>query len=64
MAGDDRRRRAARLLPRAIGSVGRGQHDRLGVGGEIEIFGGAFGDQLAEVLVECVGGFLNRLTHD
>ena len=64
MARDDRRRRAARLLPRAIDGVGGGEHDRLRVGGEVEFFCRTFGDQLADVLIERVGGFLQRFAHD
>jgi hypothetical protein len=64
VAGHDRRRRAACHLPRAIDRIRGGQHNRLSIGGEVQVIRRAFGDQLAQILAERVGSFLNRLAHD
>jgi hypothetical protein len=49
VAGHHRRHRAAGGDPGTVGGHTGGQHDRLGVGGQVQRFLRAFGDQLAEV---------------
>ena len=57
VAGHHGRRRAAGGDPGAVHGDRRGQHHRLGVGGQVEVFFRAFGDQAAEVEAERVGRF-------
>ena len=64
MARHDRGRGTAGFTKGPVDGVGGRQHDGLGVRREIQILGGPFGNQLAEVLTERVGGFLEGFAHD
>ena len=57
------RGRATLGLPHAVSRDGSHQHHRLGVGGECQLFFGAFMDQLAQVLAERLAGLLQEGFH-
>ena len=63
MTRDDRRRGTARLAPRAIHGVTRGQHERLGIDGRIQVFRRAVGCELPQVLPQDLRSFSKSIAH-
>ncbi len=61
VAGNDGRHRAAGRDPGAVHGHGSGQHDRLGIGGEVEVFFRTVGDQALQIEAEGIGSFLHGL---
>ena len=64
MPGDDAGLFAPLFLPQSIGSNRRRQHQRLGIDGLRQEFGGAFGNQLPQILPQRFRGFVEGRTQD